>query len=85
MRALSLSSWSEPSQGAGSDLGLTSGETHQGIALGASGEGRVLAVGELSTFRLESLQGAGEDRGVLAAQAAWLFERRCRVSEMWVG
>lgn len=34
MRALSLSSWSDPTQGAGSDLGLTPREPHQGIALG---------------------------------------------------
>lgn len=53
--------------GCGLRSGLTSGEAHQGIALGASGEGRVLAIGELRMFRLESLQGAGEDRGVLAA------------------
>lgn len=46
MRALSLSSWSDPTQGVGSHLGLNSVETLQCIALGASGEGRVLAVGE---------------------------------------
>lgn len=85
MRALSLSSWSDPTQGVGLDLSLTSVETLQCIALGASGEGRVLAVGELSTFRLDSLQGAGEDRGVLVTRAAWLFERLCWVSEMWWG
>lgn len=41
MRALSLSSWSGPTQGAGSDLGLTPREPHQGIALGGiwGGEG----------------------------------------------
>lgn len=41
VRALSLSSWSDPTQGAGSDLGLTPREPHQGIVLGGiwGGEG----------------------------------------------
>lgn len=84
MRALSLSSWSDPTQGVGSHLGLNSVETLQCIALGHLGRVEFWLL-ENSTFRLDSLQGAGEDRGVLVARAAWLFERLCRVSEMWVG
>ena len=82
MQALPLSSWSDPAQGRGSDLGLTLGETHQGTAWAASGEGHVLAVGELSTFRLETMQGAGEEGEILASRPAWLFERFCWVSEL---
>lgn len=82
MQALSLSSWSDPAQGRGSDLGLTLGETHQGIAWEASAESQVLAVGELSMFRLENMQGAGEEGEILASRPAWLFERFCWVSEM---
>lgn len=59
MQVLSLSSWSDPAQGRGLALGLTLGETHQGIAWEASAESQVLAVGELSMFRLENMQGAG--------------------------
>ena len=50
VRALSLSSWSDPTQAAGLDLGLTPREPRQGIALGG-------IWGGLSVFRLESLWG----------------------------
>lgn len=84
MQTLSLSSV-RPHAGWGHRPGPRPGRDPLGQSLGGIREGSGSAVGELSMFRLENLQGAGKEGGIIASRATWLFERVCWLPEMLVG